>query len=339
MPKRVVDKTITIEDLEKQELEQSKKAEKGSKSSKKKIEKQPKNDESTEILAELKTDAKDSDKKEIDSDKKKTTTTSSENTDSDKKEKSKETTPDKESKATDTQTKKTKKPKQKKVRSKRYLDTKKQIETGKTYQVEEAIKTLRKMANAKFNESVELHITLGTETQNSDHRIRFTTTLPHGIGKTIKVLVISDDNSGQKDNIIYRDASAIDEIVAGKLQPEKDFNVVVATPATMKDIAKVARILGPKGMMPSPKNNTVTDNPQKAIESLGKGQIEIKSQPNHAVIHQIVGNLSFKDEQLVQNTTTLIEELNKNTPPKMKKKLIQKIYLCSTMGPSVRVEG
>lgn len=324
MPKRVVDKTITIEDLEKQELEQSKKAEKSSKSSKKKTEKQPENDESTEILAELKTNAKDSEKKEIDSD---------------KKEESKETKADKQSKATDTQTKKTKKPKQKKVRSKRYLDTKKQIETGKTYQVEEAIKTLRKMANAKFNESVELHITLGTETQNSDHRIRFTTTLPHGIGKTIKVLVISDDNSGQKDNIIYRDASAIDEIVAGKLQPEKDFNVVVATPTTMKDIAKAARILGPKGMMPSPKNNTVTDNPQKAIESLGKGQIEIKSQPNHAVIHQIVGNLSFKDEQLVQNTTTLIEELNKNTPPKMKKKLIQKIYLCTTMGPSVRVEG
>lgn len=317
MPKRVVDKTITIEDLEKQELEQSKKAEKGSKSSKKKVEKQSENDESTETLAELKTDAKDSEKKE----------------------KSKETTPDKQSKTTDTQTKKTKKPKQKKVRSKRYLDTKKQIEAGKTYQVEEAIKTLRKMANAKFNESVELHITLGTETQNSNHRIRFTTTLPHGIGKTIKVLVISDDNSGQKDNIIYRDVSVIEEIVAGKLQPEKDFNVVVATPATMKDIAKAARILGPKGMMPSPKNNTVTDNPQKAIESLGKGQIEIKSQPNHAVIHQIVGNLSFKDEQLVQNTTTLIEELNKNTPPKMKKKLIQKIYLCSTMGPSVRVEG
>jgi large subunit ribosomal protein L1 len=238
---------------------------------------------------------------------------------------------------TKTTKKKTKGSKQKKKRGINYKSAKKGIDKDKSYQLEEAVKIIKSKAYANFNESIEIHVNLGIDPQNSDQRIRFTTSLPHGIGKEIKILVISDDNSGVKENVIYRDASVIDEILKGKFSVDKDFNVVVSTPKFMKDIAKVARILGPKGLMPSPKNNTVSEDPTKVLKDLSQGQIEIKSQSGHAVMHQIVGNLKFKDEQLVENIQTLIADISKNQPSKLKKKLIQKVYICSSMGPSIRL--
>ncbi len=232
---------------------------------------------------------------------------------------------------------KSKKGKQKKKRSTQYKNAIKEIDKNKEYTIKEALETLRKVSFAKFNESVEVNINLGIDVQNTDHRIRFTTTLPHGIGKEIKILVISDDNSGAKKNVIYRDGSVADEISSGKVQPDKDFNVVVALPKYMKDLAKIAKVLGPKGMMPSPKNGTVTENIDKTLEQMSKGQVEVKSQPGHAVIHQMVGNLSFKDDQLKENIKYLLSELAKNNPPKMKKKLIQKVYVGTTMSPSIRI--
>ena len=223
------------------------------------------------------------------------------------------------------------------IRGANYISSKKALDNSKAYSSAEAIAAIRKALYTKFTETLECHINLGIDTRNSDQRVRFTTTLPHGIGKSVKVLVISADDKGKDGNVIWRDTSAIDEIVSGKLKPEIDFNVIVATPASMKELGKAARLLGPKGMMPSPKTGTITDNPEKVLESLSKGQVEIKSQPNHAVLHQIVGNFSFKNEQLVENVEHLISELQKNTPAKMKKKLIQKVYLTSTMGPSIRL--
>lgn len=225
----------------------------------------------------------------------------------------------------------------KKVRSANYKKAREAVHKKANLSTEEAIKDIRKAAYAKFTESVELHVKLGIDKTKSDQRIRFTTSLPNGIGKKIKVLVIGTDNSGEKDGVIYRDASAIDEIVKGDLKPDTDFNIIVAHPSAMKDIAKAAKILGPKGLMPSPKNGTVTDNPKAAIEELAKGQVEIRTQGGHAVIHQIVGNLDFKDEELVENINHLLSELNKNAPAKVKKKFIQNVYVTSTMGPSVKI--
>ena len=168
---------------------------------------------------------------------------------------------------------------------------------------------------------------LGIDPQNSDQRIRFTTTLPHGIGKSIKVLVISDKNVDE-----------VDKIVSGKLKPGTDFDTIIATPSVMKNLAKAARILGPKGMMPSPKTGTVTDNPKKASDDLAKGQVEIKNQPSHSVIHQIVGKVSFDNKKLVENIGHLIKELNANKPAKVKGKFIQKVVVCTSMGPSVKIE-
>jgi large subunit ribosomal protein L1 len=225
----------------------------------------------------------------------------------------------------------------KKIRGAKYRAARKAVNKEKALSVSEAIKEIRKSAFAKFNESVEVHINLGIDKSKSDQRVRFVTSLPHGIGKKIKILVIGTDNSGAKDDVIWRDASAIDEIISGKLKADTDFNIVIATPATMKDIAKAAKILGPKGLMPSPKTGTVTDKPEKAIADLSRGQIEVKTQPSHAVIHQTVGNLKFKDEELSENITHLLAELQKNTPAKIKKKFITGVYVCSTMSPSVKI--
>ena len=229
--------------------------------------------------------------------------------------------------------------KTKKKRSANYSTAKKILDNSKAYSVNEAVKSIRKALHTKFTEALECHINLGIDTKNSDQRVRFTTSLPNGIGKSIKVLVISASDKGKEGNVLWRDVKSIDEIVSGKLKPEIDFNVIIASPSVMKDLGKAARLLGPKGMMPSPKTGTITDKPEKVLEDLSKGQVEIKSQPSHAVLHQIVGNFSFKDEELIENVNHLLQELQKNTPSKMKKKLIQKVFLTSTMGPSIRLTG
>ena len=202
--------------------------------------------------------------------------------------------------------------------------------------IDQAIETIVSNANANFTEAIELHVNLGIDPRNSEQRVRFTTSLPHGIGKTVKILVIGNE-SKDEGNIIYRDSSAIPAILDGKLQPGKDFDMVITSPEMMKDLAKVARVLGPKGMMPSPKNGTVTSKLSATLEEFSKGQIEIKSQPNHAVIHQVVGNISFDKQKIVENIEHLITDLKKRQPSKLKKSFIQSIYVASTMGPSIKV--
>jgi large subunit ribosomal protein L1 len=225
-----------------------------------------------------------------------------------------------------------------KKRSKAYVEAKKQIKKEASLKIAEAIEVSKKVAHVKFDESIELHVNLGIDPKNTDQRIRFTASLPHGTGKSIKILVISEDSSGKKDNIIFRNESVIEEINTGKTAPDKDFNIIIATTAQMKNLAKVARILGPKGLMPSPKNGTVTEDIKKAIDNLSKGQIEIKSQQGYAVLHQVVGKKSFESKKLEDNIQYVLTELNKNTPSKMKKKLIQNAYIASSMGPSIKLE-
>ena len=225
-----------------------------------------------------------------------------------------------------------------KKRSKAYTEARKQIKKETALKISDAIIASQKVAHAKFDESIELHVNLGIDPKNTDQRIRFTTSLPHGTGKSIKILVISEDNSGVKENIIYRNESVIDEITKGTVSPDKDFNIVIATTTQMKNLAKVARVLGPKGLMPSPKNGTVTEDIKKAIDSLSKGQIEVKSQQGFAVLHQVVGKKSFEAKKLEENIQHMLTELNKNTPSKMKKKLIQNAYIASSMGPGIKLE-
>jgi len=214
-----------------------------------------------------------------------------------------------------------------KTRGKKYLESKKKVSSKSNTNLSESLKLVKKVSYTKFTESLELHLNLGIDPKDSGQRVRFTTTLPNGVGKKVKVLTISKEN-----------VDDIAKIVSGKLKPGKDFDIVIATPEVMKDIAKVARILGPKGMMPSPKNGTVTADIKKAEEKFSKGQIEVKSQSGYPVLHQLVGNLKMKDKELVENIEFLISEIKKNRPAKVKGKFIKKAVVCSSMGPSVRLD-
>jgi len=226
----------------------------------------------------------------------------------------------------------------KKQRGQKYIDSRESLNKSKAYGVEEAIKSLKQAKFTNFDESLELHITLSIDPKNTYQRVRFNTSLPHGTGKTIKVLVISESKEKSTPSLTYKDLSAVTDIIEGKIVPNKDFDILVTTPEHMKDMAKIAKILGPKGLMPNPKNGTVTNDIQKTVDELQKGQIEIKNQNGHAVIHLLVGKLSFEDSQLVQNINHIISVLNKNTPAKLKKKFIQKAYIAGTMTPSLRID-
>lgn len=224
----------------------------------------------------------------------------------------------------------------KKNKSARYNQQYKVISKLDQPTLEEAMEALITNSNVNFTEAVELHVNLGIDPRNSEQRIRFTTSLPHGIGKSVKILVIGKE-SKDEGNIIYRDADAIPAILDGKLQPGKDFDMVITSPDIMKDLAKVARVLGPKGMMPSPKNGTVTTNLKATLDEFSKGQIEVKSQQNHAVIHQVIGNVSFDKDKLADNVRHLLADLRKKQPAKLKKAFIQSAYIATTMGPSIKI--
>jgi len=228
--------------------------------------------------------------------------------------------------------------KPKKKRGAKYQNARKAFEKEGTFSISEALEILQKAKYANFDESIELHINLGIDPKNSEQRIRFTTSLPHETGKTSNILVISDKNTGKVKNVIYKNETVIEEILKGTLKPDSDFNIVVCHPSKMKDIAKVAKILGPKGLMPSLKTGTVTADVEGILKDLSKGQVEIKNQPNHAVIHILIGKLSSKNEDSEANVSHVLTELQKNSPSKLKKKLIQKVYLCTSMSPSVRLK-
>lgn len=212
-------------------------------------------------------------------------------------------------------------------RGKKYQESKKAVKAGEAYSVADAVKLVKDAKYANFNESVEIHFNLGVDIKDSDQRIRFTTTLPSGTGKTVSVLAIDKDS---KDNI--------DNIASGKLKPGKDFDIVIATPDVMKDLAKIARILGPKGMMPSPKNGTIAKDVESAKKEFSKGQIELKTQSGHAVLHQLIGSVKMSNEELVGNIEYIVEELKKNRPAKVKGKFIKKAVICTTMGPAALLD-
>ena len=224
-----------------------------------------------------------------------------------------------------------------KSRGKKYTEAKNSLDKTKSHDIDEAVKEIKKVKYAGFTESVELHVKLGIDPKNTDQRVRFTTSLPFGTGKSVKVLAISKETPRDEANVLYRDVKVIDEIVAGKFNAGKDFDIVITTPEFMKDIAKAAKILGPKGLMPNPKNNTVTNDIPRTVADLSKGQIEIKNQSGHAVLHMVVGNVSFKDAELAANINHIVGELNKNIPAKLKKKFIQSAYIATTMSPSLRL--
>lgn len=200
----------------------------------------------------------------------------------------------------------------------------------------EAIKQIKTDVKTKFDSTIELHINLNLDVKKADQMIRFTTVLPHGTGKDVKVAVFASSEVKEADlNLKEED---LDLILNGKLRVGNDFDLVVAEPAFMAKISKVARVLGPAGVMPNPKNGTVTTDVKKAVEQLKKGKIEIRTEQNHPIIHTILGKCSFEESKINDNLNEVISMLKQNRPAKAKPDWIKSIFLSSTMGTSYQID-
>ncbi len=223
---------------------------------------------------------------------------------------------------------------------KKYRTAAGKLEEGKTYSVEEAIAFVKENAGAGFDESVEVHVKLGTNPKKSDEAVRATASLPHGTGRTKKVAVVTSTQAKEAKEAgaaLVGGEELVAEIKEGKVNPGTDFDVLLATPEMMPKLAMVAKILGPKGLMPSPKNETVTPKVAGAVEALSKGaKISFKNDDS-SNIHQVVGRVSFTEEQLSENIAAFREALMKAKPDSLKGKFVRSASISSTMGPGVLV--
>ena len=217
---------------------------------------------------------------------------------------------------------------------KKYRAVSEKIDKNKTHSIDEAVKIIKDNKTAKFDESVEVHIKTNIDAKKGDQNIRGTVVLPHGSGKTKKIAVIT---STAQDEAKKAGADIVGgEELIEKMSKKIDFDILVATPEMMPKLAKVAKILGPKGLMPNPKTETVTTKIKETVESLKKGKAAYKNDDSGNV-HQLVGKISFENEKLVENIKTFIDNIEKNKPTGLKGKLISNITVCSTMGQGIRI--
>ena len=223
-------------------------------------------------------------------------------------------------------------------RGKRYLENAKQVEKNKLYDLEEAISVLKKTANAKFDETIEAHLKLGVDGRHADQQVRGAVVLPHGTGKTVKVLVFAKGEKIDQALAAGADYAGGDELVP-KIQNDGwlDFDVVIATPDMMGVVGRIGRLLGPKGLMPNPKTGTVTMDVTKAIADTKAGKVEYRLDKAN-IIHVPVGKASFETEKLQQNLNALMGAIVKARPATLKGTYMKSATLTSTMGPGVKLD-
>lgn len=223
--------------------------------------------------------------------------------------------------------------------SKRFIEAKKLIDKTKTYSVDEAITLLKKAATAKYDESVELHIHLGVDPSKSDQQVRGTIALPHGVGKSKRVAAFVEAAKEAEAKQAGADIVGGEELIEKIAQTSQiDFDVAIATPAMMPKIAKLARLLGPRGLMPNPKTDTVGPNVTKMITEQKAGKQSFKND-NTGNIHQVFGRASFSEDQLKENLTALLEAIKRLKPAASKGIFLKKTVVTSTIGPGIKVDG
>ncbi|MCI8308039.1 MAG: 50S ribosomal protein L1 [Lachnospiraceae bacterium] len=224
-------------------------------------------------------------------------------------------------------------------RGKKYAEAAKLIERDKQYEVAEAISLIKKTATAKFDETVEAHIRLGVDGRHADQQVRGAVVLPHGTGKTVRVLVFA-----KGDKVAEAEAAGADHVGGEELIPRiqndgwLDFDVVVATPDMMGVVGRLGRVLGPKGLMPNPKAGTVTMDVTKAVNDIKAGKIEYRLDKTN-IVHVPVGKASFTEEQLADNISTLMGAIVKAKPSSSKGQYLKSVTITTTMGPGIRLDG
>ena len=222
-------------------------------------------------------------------------------------------------------------------RGKNYIDSKKLIESNKLYDSAEAMALAIETAKSKFDETIELHVKLGVDPRHADQQVRGVVVLPHGTGRTVRVLVIAKGAKADEAAAAGADYVGAEDMIQ-KITSENwfDFDAVVTTPDMMGLVGRLGKILGPKGLMPNPKSGTVTMDVTRAIHDIKAGKVEYRVDKT-AIVHVPIGKKSFGQEKLMDNFNTVMEALVKAKPAAAKGQYLKSVYIASTMGPSVKI--
>jgi large subunit ribosomal protein L1 len=207
----------------------------------------------------------------------------------------------------------------------------------KLYSVDESIKLLKETATASFVESTEAHISLNIDPKYADQQLRTTLVLPNGTGKTVRLAVLIPDEKIKPEYKQQADIVGSNDLIEKITKGDIDFDILIASPDMMPKLAKLGRVLGPKGLMPSPKSGTVTDDISETINQFKKGKIEYKSDRT-GIVHLNFGKSNFTNEQLLQNLLAFYNSVEQNKPSGVKGKYFKSFYICNTMGPSIQID-
>lgn len=222
--------------------------------------------------------------------------------------------------------------------SKRTREIAKNLDVQKTYGVKEAVAILKKCPTVKFDQSLDISLKIGVDPRRSDQHVRGTVSLPNGTGKTIKIIVFARGDKAKDALEAGADYVGHDELFEKVNAGWTDFDAVIATPDMMRDVGKLGKVLGPRGLMPTPKAGTVTTDVTKAINELKAGKIEFKLD-RHGMINVALGKLSFIEDKLVENITAFLNAVMRAKPASAKGHYLKSMYLSSTMGPGLKIDA
>jgi large subunit ribosomal protein L1 len=224
-----------------------------------------------------------------------------------------------------------------KIRGKKFIESSKNYDRTKLYTIQESITMVKQLSWANFTETIDIAIRLGINTRRSEEQVRGAVELPHGTGKQSRVLVFAEAEKAKEAEEAGADYVGGNELAEKIQNGWTDFDAVIATPDMMKEVGKLGRILGPRGLMPNPKLGSVTFDIKNAIISVKKGKVEYRAD-RFGIVHTIMGKINFTDEQLIDNFYSLIEAVLKAKPPTSKGRYLLSVTISSTMGPGIKLD-
>ena len=221
--------------------------------------------------------------------------------------------------------------------SKRMIVNRESIDCNRRYSLEEAISLLKKASNAKFNETIDISVNLGIDAKKSEQNVRGSMVLPNGTGKKLKVIVFAQNEQVDAAKNAGADEVGLEDLAEKIKSGFREFDVVIATPDTMRIVGQLGQILGPKGMMPNPKDGTVTKNVEDAVIKAKTGQVRFRNDKG-GVVHCSIGKIDFSEESIKENLESLLDEIIKSKPSSAKGAFIKKVTVSSTMGPGITID-
>ena len=211
------------------------------------------------------------------------------------------------------------------------------VDVGRAYPITEAVSLLSELSNRKFSEAFDVAVNLGVDPRKSDQVVRGATTLPHGLGKTVRVAVFAQGNNADKATEAGADVVGFEDLAEKVKAGELDFDVVIATPDAMRVVGQLGKILGPRGLMPNPKTGTVTADVEGAVKEAKAGQVQYRTDKT-GIVHGSIGRVGFEPEKIAENLQALIDDLRRAKPASAKGQYFKKITLSTTMGPGLAID-